>query len=520
MSLYKQFFTPLLETKTTPFVLGYVRRKDPVGVLDARITDDDDDKHAHEWSESGITWRYIPELSLLTFWEKPTKEELMQVKDWLEKNHYKIKTVRIYGNSIKTIKVDPNIPSWQRDQQAGIAESKNFVYCGVKLDQLSHNKLIEAFKDKFPSSWSIKAHHMTIDPKSKCKDDSLLGQSVNLMVTAFGISDKACAVKVVGYKGTTNNKFPHVTIAVNENDGGKSKDSTKIINWIPIMEHITLTGTIENITSYSNTPLSEAPIKSYTPIGFEPNKKGKVPSHSFQDPRDRELIVHPLNIQKITDMFQNTDYDFDLYFVNKKGIRQFAERGKIKPEFIFNPYPNGLGLDPSQLKDGKINTDHITIFYVGNSAAEKVPMTAWTIAHRIGHAIRNDYAFAYLTDTYLKPRFKELLSYYNVRGPVGFYDREYIKSECSLFNKLGTMRSARENKINRPFEFYYELFAQFLTSGKITLNRLPVQFKIGKYIRNTKEIDYVNEIVQDIENTFPYYANDALSECVGNIYIM
>jgi len=263
--------------------------------------------------------------------------------------------------------------------------------------------------------------------------------------------------------------------------------------------------------------LKEAPIDTYATIGDF--TKGA----SFRDKRDRDLVIHPVAIQKVKDFFKNTSTDFDFYFVNLKGRKMFSELGVVKKDFIFKPYPDGLGITPEQLKDGKINENNITVFFVGNTAAEKVPMTSWTIAHRFGHVIRRGYAFEVYSE-WLESQFKEVLELYgvNVRGDIG----QTEKAKAQLFNQVGTMKSARDNKIDRPFEFYYELLAQYLKNGKITLNRLTPTITKGfaaygrkKYAR-TSNVEDVNQILGGIERDFRYYAEDVLSSCVGDIYVM
>jgi len=88
------------------------------------------------------------------------------------------------------------------------------------------------------------------------------------------------------------------------------------------------------------------------------------------------------------------------------------------------------------------------------------------------------------------------------------------------------MRSARQREIKRHFEFYYELFSQYLKDGKVSLNKLTSSIlkKYGSYGReekmSTKNIDMVNEILSGIERDFPYYAEDVLNSCVGKVYVM
>lgn len=277
--------------------------------------------------------------------------------------------------------------------------------------------------------------------------------------------------------------------------------------------------------------IAEAPMDTFQTIGdFD---KGA----SFRDKRDREIIRHTVTLTKVKDFFKNTSIDFDFYFVNLTGRRRFAEKGLVSQEFLFKPYPEGLGLKPEQLKNGSIQDEHITVFFVGNSAGEKVPMTAWTMAHRFGHAIRREYGFVQLTN-WLETSFEDVLRHYNLdKGKTsGGYDYRYGEPQrlpdihrlvkSSLFNQIGTMRSAREGKISRYFEFYYELFAQYLKDGKITLNRLKphIRKKYGAYGREemayTKNVEEVNDLIHQIERDFSYHAEDALGEIIGKTFIM
>jgi len=282
--------------------------------------------------------------------------------------------------------------------------------------------------------------------------------------------------------------------------------------------------------------LNEAPIDTYQTIGDF--SKG----HSFSDKRDRELVTHPVAIKKVKDFFKNTNVDFDFYFVNLRGRKKFAEHGLMAKERVLQPYPEGLGITPEQLANGKINEDNITVFFVGNSAAEKIPLTSWTIAHRFGHSLgRKVEAFDYYAK-WVEKEFVEVLKQYNIVKPSPFglsYDPykggyeshrpstfNFDRAKATLYNQVGTMKSARDGKIDRPFEFYYELFAQYLKDGKITLNPLGKNILKGhaaygrKEYAYTKNVEEVNNILHGITRDFSYYAEDILSSCVGNVYIM
>lgn len=274
--------------------------------------------------------------------------------------------------------------------------------------------------------------------------------------------------------------------------------------------------------------LNEAPIGTYTTIGdFE---KGA----SYKDPRDRLSVSHPVTVQKVKDMLKNTSVDFDFYFVNKPGLRQFSERGKVPYEFIFKPYPEGLGLTHEELGDKSINSDNITVFFVSNTAADKIPMTAWTIVHRVGHAMNRTPQFQEYTK-WLDKEFDELLSLYGKQKTSRFpYDdtsykkaRTFDLAKGRLFNHIGTMRSAREGRIHRRyFEFYFELFVQYLKDGKITFNPLTKNLLVGfgpygsKTLASTQNLAEAQEKLDYIANTIPYLVEDVLNANVGDIFVM
>ena len=270
--------------------------------------------------------------------------------------------------------------------------------------------------------------------------------------------------------------------------------------------------------------LNEAPLGTYTTIGgFE---KGA----SYKDPRDRAALSHPVTIQKVKDMLKNTSVDFDFYFVNKPGLRKFSEKGKVPYDFIVKPYPEGLGIDPNQIE---INNNNITVFFVGNTAADKIPMTAWTIIHRVGHVMNRTPQFQDYTK-WLDNEFNELLKIYGKSKENARYgNNDYKKSRTfdlakgRLFNHIGTMRSARENKLSRRYyEFYYELFVQYLKDGKITFNPLTKNLLVGfgpygsKTIATTQNLTEAQEKLDSIANTIPYLIEDVLGASVGDIFVM
>jgi len=111
-------------------------------------------------------------------------------------------------------------------------ESKKVTYSGVILTETSRELLKKYIK--YPKEWEFIAHHMTIN-MGPIKEEykTLLGQSMDLLVTHVGRTDKVVAVKVET-ELETKSKNPHITIAVNRVEGGKPVMSNDITEWTPI----------------------------------------------------------------------------------------------------------------------------------------------------------------------------------------------------------------------------------------------------------------------------------------------
>ena len=126
-------------------------------------------------------------------------------------------------------------------------EDKNILYTAVVLDNESHNNLVSYFKQHIPDNWKIFAHHMTIHfgGKSPEKYHDDIGKIQALNVTHFGMSNMAIAVRVEGYP--SENKIPHITLAVNVDRGGKPFMSNKITDWKKISLGLTLRGEVTEI---------------------------------------------------------------------------------------------------------------------------------------------------------------------------------------------------------------------------------------------------------------------------------
>ena len=132
---------------------------------------------------------------------------------------------------------------------------QNISYSGVVLDEESKQQLLNL---GIPEGWEPVAHHMTITMGSlihkKGKHDFSeaypVGSEVELPVVAIGRDERAMAVKVQPPSEVSKKIcFPHVTVAVNREGGGKPFHSNKIPeeNFQPLTG-ITLRGTVEEVS--------------------------------------------------------------------------------------------------------------------------------------------------------------------------------------------------------------------------------------------------------------------------------
>lgn len=105
----------------------------------------------------------------------------------------------------------------------------------------------------------------------------------------------------------------------------------------------------------------------------------------------------------------------------------------------------------------------------------------------------------------------------------------FQKSMQHCSTRIGTQRSSRTGQITRPYEFLYELFAQYLGTGNVTLKPLPKEQGYGRQAwgKSTQSLRLqpgadedstrATEVLgRDMEMMF----DDVLSSLVGDILVM
>jgi hypothetical protein len=277
--------------------------------------------------------------------------------------------------------------------------------------------------------------------------------------------------------------------------------------------------------------INEAPLQSYTPMG-DFNKPGP-----FRGP-DKKLVPHPTNILKTQRFLEKTPYDFRLFFSNIPGTGKYSEHGPMDA----NQLKQIFGDQADQIING--SDDAVTVVFVGNAGDAKIPLTPWIMAHRFGHAIQagarknNQWSAWSEAEKHFFTQVNQMLEEYYGKASSSRFGvtpnsmRGDLTPEYNaLFNTIGTQRSSRSGEIRRPYEFLYELFAQYLGTGKITLNPLPTNLGYGKKAWGTpsKYLNIKPEFRDESErasatdmlaNDMGYMFDDVLSSSVGKIFVM
>ena len=252
---------------------------------------------------------------------------------------------------------------------------------------------------------------------------------------------------------------------------------------------------------------------------------------------DKKLVPHPKNIEKATKFFEQTPYDFRLFFSNISGTGKYSEHGPMSADDIRKVF----GPEADSIIQG--SEDAITVVFVGNKGDRKVMLTPWMMAHRFGHAIqagvrknRGWSAWGEAEKHFFTAINGMLEEYYGKTAPGGFglssaRNFDLTPEYNALFNAIGTQRSSRSGEIRRPYEFLYELFSQYLGTGKITFNPLPANLGYGRQTWGTPS-KYMNikpeyrdpgeraEATQILANDMTYMFDDVLSSSVGQIFVM
>jgi hypothetical protein len=277
--------------------------------------------------------------------------------------------------------------------------------------------------------------------------------------------------------------------------------------------------------------LAEMPISNAELVGKWDKWPQDQKQHQLYDKASYNILTNDPNFEKLKGRFSKTKQNFDIYFVKKGGMSRHHEVGEVSEDYL-----DQLGIDLPP-----INGSNITLLFTNNRAAERMPLTPWTTAHRMGHAFRRlpEYDKFYRA---IEREFDELIDeIYGLKKPSQWGDpkgkkqQDYARFMRQLMQAFGSMRSAREGELFREGEFVHELLAQYIINGKITFREeIPRQLvtkyawgnptwdgsKSSKIHNDEYMMDYVVEKLRAAASYFGILCERMLDACVGKIFVM
>lgn len=269
--------------------------------------------------------------------------------------------------------------------------------------------------------------------------------------------------------------------------------------------------------------IAEVPLTDYMPLGdFERGKGG------FRHDVDRKLVTNPVTIGKLYKFFSRTPFDVRIFPVQVRGGSRWLETGEVDRERLVQAV--GVG-NAQRILSGQ-GPDNITVVFTNNTGAERMPLTPWIMAHRMGHAIRRGGA-AKAWETAYRHFWQGLdnimSQYYRLRVNRGSNYMSDPDQYRAMIDAIGTMRSARQRTITRPSEFIYEMFAQYLNTGEVHFNPAPAQLTSRRQAWGHPNIlrrigsEQQREASQELEtlsHDMELLFNDVMSNALGRIYVM
>lgn len=263
--------------------------------------------------------------------------------------------------------------------------------------------------------------------------------------------------------------------------------------------------------------LTEMPITTFQTIG-----KWNKPGQGF-NAQDVGILTNPAAVEKIHKRWSNTEENFDFYFVKQPGAAKFQQVGEVTPEWV----KQNLGLDIQP------NPDNITVIFTNNKGGEKMPMTAWLIAHRMGHAMSNTSYWENFTNELQRDFIRILREAYHYEYGANYGENRAMDQNAllALAYEVCTMRSARQRNLLRFYELNYEMLAQRLLSGKVKFNKLPRCItpdpkkawgrSTGRaYCGNPEELAEWDEVLGNYADQYNYLLDAVVQSNVGKIFVM
>lgn len=250
---------------------------------------------------------------------------------------------------------------------------------------------------------------------------------------------------------------------------------------------------------------------------------------------DKRAITHEPTIQRVKSAFLKVPTTFDMYFwqSTNPNYDPTMNIGPVKEEWIKDMMGEKVW--------GRIAANHtpdvITVIFTNNlSDIDKINLRSpWMIAHRLGHcfltAKSHEHEAIFDAAHYFENFVEKITSY--AYGTIWPSKRDYSyfgtmqRDEWQeIYQKilgphLGTMASARNNRLATPYEWYVETFTQWMIKGKITLKELPPEIHPDeKLTTDEKKLAHAQKAWANFPRLMGSKFNKILNSAKGEIWVV
>lgn len=182
-------------------------------------------------------------------------------------------------------------------------------------------------------------------------------------------------------------------------------------------------------------------------------------SRSGYTAADKSILTNPNSVKKLRNAFERTPFVFDFYvFLN--GLTSNIYGKKWTAELLASVTKQPIKTD------GKI-----TVVYTNNATGQYFPLTPWIMAHRMAHALQTKHDYW----PHERGFWKAISSVGDEVGlhiHIGNSALNPVNQEgTKLAAAMMTMKSARRGVIRNDLDFYGEIVAQFLLTGRVRFAR-------------------------------------------------
>lgn len=260
------------------------------------------------------------------------------------------------------------------------------------------------------------------------------------------------------------------------------------------------------ITIKNKANLMEMPIVGFNKVGdfSKPSSKGNADYEGYSlqgfEDSDLKLLNNPKAIEKIKNIWLKSDVNLNLILVNREQFIQNPTENRYPYSGEYSKMLPMRQKAASEFTPQEIlREDAINFVILGNWGGGKVPLTGWMVAHKLGHAILDNYSgigtvYKHSGGLSGVRQIKKVITD-GLNDYRNDFDEDSPKwvliediknsfeDETAVF---GSYKSARDGKVTDSSEAVLEMFAQFILTGNITFIQEDIQKK-GSFPRSRKE---------------------------------